>query len=164
MLYVRYLFLLFGVTLLESTLAQRLALGPVRLDLSLALVVYAGLHGGARGGTVIGFIVGLLRGCAEPGLLGLESLLLACVGFGVGSAAPMVIRDHPLVQAVLIALSLLLHDLVRLLVVGDEGLWGSLWVWLSVSPATAAYTGMLVPFAVAVLPRLLRTGGRRAVS
>lgn len=164
MFYLRYLFLWFGVTLLESTVVQRLALGPVRLDLSLALVVYAGLYGGARGGVVVGFFVGLLRGCAEPSLLGLESLLLAGVGFAAGSVAPMVIRDHPLVQAVLIALLLLGHDLVRVLVAGGEGPWRALWVWLSVSPATAAYTGLFVPLVVAILPKLFRTGGRRAVS
>ena len=164
MFYLRYLFLLFGITLLESTVGQRLVLGTVHLDLSLALVVYAGLYGGGRGGVIIGFTVGLLRGCAEPAYLGLESLLLACVGFAAAGASPMVNREHPLVQAVLIALLLLAHDLVRVLVVGSGGVWRNLLVWLAVSPATAAYTGVVVPLAAALLPRLFRKGVRRAVS
>ncbi len=164
MFYLRYLLLIFAVVLLESTVAQRLALGPVRPDFALALVVFAGLFGGGRGGVIVGFVVGLLRGCAEPHWLGLEALLLCLVGFAAGSTSPMVNREHPVMQAMLIGLLLLAHDLVRVLVAGTDGLWRSLLVWLSVSPAAAIYTALLVPLAVLIFPRLLGRGKTRALS
>ncbi len=164
MFYLRYLVLTFVVLLLDATLVHRLAIGSVRPDLGLALVVYAGLAGGGRGGTLFGFLVGLVRGCAQPEWLGVDALLFSLVGFGAAYTSPMVNREHPLVQAGLIALLLMGHDLLRALIVTSASLPRTLLLWLSVSPAAALYTGLLVPLAVALLPRVLMGDSRRALS
>jgi len=130
----------------------------------MALVVYAGLSGGSTKGSLIGFFVGLLRGCAEPQWLGLESLLLSVVGFGAGATSPMVNRSHPFVQAILIALMLLAHDLIRVVVVMQDSFLRALWFWICYSPAAALLTAILVPAAVAILPRLFGQERKRAIS
>ena len=164
MFFFRYLVLIFGVTLLENTLGMRLAIGPVRPDLSLALVVYAGLGGDWRSGVIVGFVVGLLRGVGQPAWLGLDSLLLSLVGFAAASTSQMVNRNHPLVQGVLIFLLFMVYDLLRGLVIMRPAVGQALLWWITVSPAAALYTGILVPAGVALLPRVLCGGMRRAIS
>lgn len=164
MFYVRYILLLFVVSLLESTVGHRLAIGGIRPDFGLALVVYAGLAGGGRGGTFVGFLLGMVRGCTEPSWLGLETLLLSAVGFAAACTSPMVNREHPLVQGGLIAAMILVHDLIRFLVLSGASLSRALPLWVSISPGSAAYSGLLIPLAVAILPQILVRGDRRAVS
>ncbi|MCK4302942.1 MAG: rod shape-determining protein MreD [Candidatus Eisenbacteria sp.] len=154
MFYLRYLLLIFAVTLLEATVVPRISIGGIRPDIGFALVIYAGLSGGMKGGLLVGFVVGLLRGCADPGWLGLESLLLAGVGFAAGSTARSVNRGNPLVQTILLALLLLGHDLIRALVITSGAPGRALLYWLRVSPATALYTALLVPGVVALMPRV----------
>jgi len=164
MKYLRYLVLSFAVLLLQSTLCRRLALGPARVDLVLAFVVYAGLLGNARLGALTGLWMGLLAGLAEPGQLGTEALLLTSAGFLAATTSPVVNRSHPLVQGILIAMLLLGHDLLRALLVYRFDLGTCLGVWASVSPASALYTAVLVPTALVLLPRLFPGRGRRAIS
>lgn len=164
MFYLRYLLLTSIVMLLEATIVPRIAIGGIRPDLGLAVVVYAGLSGGGKGGVLVGFFVGILRGCGEPGWLGLEALLLSLVGFAAAYTSPMVNREHPLVQAGLIALLLIAHDLLRALVLTSGSLPRALLFWLSASPAAALYTAILVPLAAALLPRILVGESRRALS
>lgn len=164
MFYLQYLALIFIATLLEGTVGPRIALFGVPPDFSLALIVFAGLSGGGRGGTIVGFVVGLLRGCADPAWFGLDALLLSLVGFAAGSTSPMVNREHPLVQAGLIALLLLGHDLFRILITHADAFLAGLLLWLKISPLAALYTGLLVSTAVAILPRIIMGGSRRAVS
>ncbi len=164
MFYIRYIFLFAIVVFFDSTIGTRFSYNLIRPDFSLALVVYAGLSGGGARGCLIGFLVGLLRGCGEPQLMGLESLLMALVGFGSAGTSPMVNRSHPFVQAILIAIMLLAHDLIRILVVMPDSFLHSLWYWICCSPAAALYTALVVPAAVALLPRLFGQEGRRALS
>lgn len=164
MFYLQYLVLIFITLLLESTVGVRLTLFGIRPDFSLALVVFAGLSGGGRGGVIIGFVVGLVRGCADPAWFGLDALLLSLVGFAAGSTSPMVNREHPFVQAGLIALLLLGHDLLRILITHADALLTGLLLWLKISPLAALYTGVLVSAAVAILPRIIMGRSHRAVS
>jgi rod shape-determining protein MreD len=152
--YLRYLLLAFGALLLEGTLFGRLAVGGARPDLALAVTVYAGLFGRGRGGVIIGFLLGLLRGWADPAWLGLETLLLAATGFAAALTSAMVNRASPWVQALLILLLVLAHDLVRALVLHGFAPGAALIAWAGSSPLTALYTALLVPLGVALLPRL----------
>ena len=164
MFYWRYLLLTFVALLLDTTLAQRLALGPVRPDFGLAVVVYAGLLGGCRAGILFGFLIGLVRGCAQPDWLGFDPLLLALVGFAAACTSSMVNRKHPFTQGCLIALLLLAHDLLGALVVSAGDVVGALALWLRASPGSAVLTAVLVPAAAAYLPPVLLGDSRRALS
>jgi rod shape-determining protein MreD len=161
MFYWRYLLLTFLALLLDATVAQRLALGPVRPDFGLAVAVYAGLLGGCRAGIVFGFLIGLVRGCAQPDWLGFDPLLLALVGFGAACTSAKVNRKHPLTQGGLIALLLLGHDLLHALVVSAGDVGGALVLWLRGAPASAVLTAVLVTAAANYLPPVLLGGSRR---
>ncbi len=160
MLAVRYLVAIFCVLLLDGTVGVRMAIAGIRPDFALALVVYAGLYHGRPVGVGVGFLVGLLRGCAEPEWFGLEALLLPWVGFAAGSTSALLNRAHPYLQAFLIGLLLMAHDLVRALIVTAVIPADALSLWASSSPATAVYTAVVVPLAVLWLPQLFL--GRRA--
>jgi len=154
--YRRALLMLFVVALLEGTVARRLAIGGLRPDLGLALVVYAGLFGGPRGGTLLGLLVGLLRGCLDPQWLGLSSLLLSGVGFTAGCTSPNVNRASPIVQGLMLGWLLLGHDFLRALVISGFAPADALARWVNESLGTALYTAILVPILVALVPRLWR--------
>ena len=164
MFYLRYLLIVSCVLLLEGTLATRLPILGVTPDLLLAVVVYAGLFGGGKRGVVIGFLVGLLRGCTDPDWLGLEALLLSAVGFAAASTSPMVNRSSPLVQALLIALLLLAHDLLRALALTSFSPVSALSLWINVSLVAALYTAVVVPLVVALLPWFWRGRTSRELS
>lgn len=161
--YLRYTVLLIIVVFMEATLGQRFSIGGIRPDFALALVIYAGLSGGGARGCVVGFVVGLLRGCSQPVWLGLDALLLSLVGFVAASTSPMVNRSHPFVQAILIGLNLLLYDLIRDLVVA-ESIPRALLIWVTSAPLSALYTALLIPTAVALLPRILIREKSRGLS
>lgn len=164
MFYSRFLLLSLVALLLDATVARRLALGPMRPDFGLAVVVYAGLGGGCRAGLFFGFLIGLVRGCAQPDWLGFDPLLLALVGFAAACTSPRANRKHPLTQGGLIALLLLAHDLLRSLVVSSGDIGGALAVWLRASPGSAVLTAVLVPAALIYLPPVLLGDSRRAFS
>jgi rod shape-determining protein MreD len=161
--YFRYTVLLFIAVFLEATLGQRFAIGGIRPDISLALVVYAGLSGGGARGCVVGFVVGLLRGVAQPMFLGLDALLLGLIGFATATTSPMINRSHPIVQGILIGASLLIYDLIRDLVVA-ETIPRALLVWVTSAPLSALYTGLLVSTSVAIMPRILMGEKKRGIS
>jgi len=155
MLFARYLIAIFVAFLLEGAVASRMAIHGMHPDLTLALVVYAGLFRGRPMGVAVGFLVGLLRGCLEPEWFGLEALLLPWVAFAAGSISTVLNRAHPGLQGFMIGLLILAHDLARALIVSAAVPGDALTLWLSASPGTALYTALVVPPAMLWLPRLL---------
>jgi cell shape-determining protein MreD len=164
MFYWRYLLLTGVALLLDATVARRLALGPIRPDFGLAVVVYAGLLGGCRAGLLFGFLMGFIRGCAEPDWLGFDPLLMTLVGFAAACTSSMVNRKHPLTQGGLIAVLLLGHDLLRSVLVSSGDVIGAFALWFRVAPASAILTAVLVPAAATFLPPILLGDSRRAFS
>lgn len=164
MFYWRYLLLTFVALLLDATVARRLAIGPIRVDFGLAVVVYAGLLGGCRAGIVFGALVGLIRGCGEPDWLGLTLLLMCLVGFAAACTSATVNRKHPLTQGGLIAVLLLGHDLLRAAVVSAGDIGGALALWFRAAPASAVLTAAVVTAAATFLPPVLLGDSRRAFS
>jgi len=164
MFYWRYLLLSFLALLLDATVARRLAIGSIRPDFGLAIVVYAGLLGGCRAGIAFGLLIGLIRGCLEPDWLGLTPLLLGLVGFAAACTSAMVNRKHPLTQGGLIAMLLLGHDLLRAVVVSSGDIVEALTLWFRAAPASALLTAVLVPAAATFLPAILLGDSRRAFS
>lgn len=154
MLYLRYLLIVFAAVLLEGTVGSRIAIHGIAPDVSLAVVVLAGLWSGARIGVLVGFLIGLLRGCVDPEWMGLEALLLSIVGFAAGSTSPMVNRRSGIMQGLLIAGLLLAHDLVRALVISGFSPADAFSLWIGASPGTALYTAIIVPLAIAWIPRI----------
>jgi rod shape-determining protein MreD len=103
----------FGGGVAQATLAPALRIGDVAPDLPLIVVVLLALRRGPEFGCVAGFAAGLLQDAAGGGLIGVQALTKALVGFGVGAMAGGLRVTQPLVQVPGLALLTVLEGLVR---------------------------------------------------
>jgi rod shape-determining protein MreD len=97
---VKTLFVLsvFGGGLAHATLAPALRIGDVAPDIPLIVVVLLALRRGPEFGCAAGFVAGLLQDVAAGGLIGVQALTKALVGFGLGAAGGRLRATQPLVQ------------------------------------------------------------------
>jgi len=85
----------FGGGLAQATLAPALRIADVSPDIPLIVVVLLALRRGPEFGCAAGFIAGLLQDVAAGGLIGVQALTKALVGFGLGTAvAACASRSH----------------------------------------------------------------------
>jgi rod shape-determining protein MreD len=97
---VKTLFVLtvFGGGLAHATLAPALRIADVSPDIPLIVVVLLALRRGPEFGCAAGFVAGLLQDVAAGGLIGVQALTKALVGFGIGAAGGRLRVTQPLVQ------------------------------------------------------------------
>ena len=88
----------FGGGLAQATLAPALRIADVSPDIPLIVVVLLALRRGPEFGCAAGFIAGLLQDVAAGGLIGVQALTKALVGFGLGTAGGRLRVTQPLVQ------------------------------------------------------------------
>ena len=89
---------IFGGGLAGATLAPALRIANVAPDIPLIIVVLLALRRGPEFGCVAGFAAGLLQDVAAGGLIGVQALTKALVGFGLGAAGGRLRVTQPLVQ------------------------------------------------------------------
>jgi rod shape-determining protein MreD len=97
---VKTLFVLtvFGGGLVHATLAPALRIADVAPDIPLIVVILLALRRGPEFGCAAGFLAGLLQDVAAGGLIGVQALTKALVGFGLGAAGGRLRVTQPLVQ------------------------------------------------------------------
>jgi rod shape-determining protein MreD len=97
---VKTLFVLtvFGGGLAHATVAPALRIADVAPDIPLIVVVLLALRRGPEFGCAAGFVAGLLQDVAAGGLIGVQALTKALVGFGLGTAGARLRVTQPLVQ------------------------------------------------------------------
>jgi rod shape-determining protein MreD len=88
----------FGGGVAQATVAPALRIGDVLPDLPLIVVVLLALRRGPEFGCVAGFVAGLLQDTAGGGLIGIQALTKALVGFVVGTLGGGLRVTQPLVQ------------------------------------------------------------------
>ncbi|PYM19531.1 MAG: rod shape-determining protein MreD [Candidatus Rokuibacteriota bacterium] len=88
----------FGGGIVQATLAPALRIGDVAPDIPLIVVVLLALRRGSETGCLAGFAAGLLQDIATGGLIGVQALTKAVVGFGVGALGGRLRVTQPLVQ------------------------------------------------------------------
>jgi rod shape-determining protein MreD len=103
----------FGGGVAQATVVPALRIGDVAPDLPLILVVLLALRRGPELGCVAGFAMGLLQDVAGGGLIGVQALTKALVGFAVGALAGGLRGTQPLVQVPGLALLTIVEGLVR---------------------------------------------------
>ncbi len=81
-----FLLTVFGGGLAHATLAPALRIADVAPDIPLIVVILLALRRGSEFGCAAGFVAGLLQDVAAGGLLGVQALTKALVGFGLGAA------------------------------------------------------------------------------
>ncbi len=85
-------------------------------DFSIIALVLLGLAAGAAPATVGGFVLGLVQDLANPNLLGLHALCKTGLGFLVGRLRGRLVYGMPVVEAMVLVLAVVAHDIVFLLV------------------------------------------------
>lgn len=93
-----FLLLAFGGSLAQSSVVPSWSVGGVTPDLPLILTVMIALRRGPEVGCLVGFAAGLLQDATGGGLLGVQALCRALVGFAIGLLPGRLWVDHPLVQ------------------------------------------------------------------
>ena len=88
----------FGGGLAHATVAPALRIADVAPDIPLIVVVLLALRRGPEFGCAAGFVAGLLQDVAAGGLIGVQALTKALVGFGLGTAGGRLRVTQPLVQ------------------------------------------------------------------
>jgi rod shape-determining protein MreD len=103
----------FGGGVAQATVVPALRIGDVAPDLPLILVVLLALRRGPEFGCLAGFAAGLLQDAAGGGLIGVQALTKALVGFAVGALAGGLRVTQPLVQVPGLALLTVIEGVVR---------------------------------------------------
>lgn len=99
-----------------TTVGPVIAIKGVAPDFTILAMVILGLAAGSIPGTIGGFVLGLVQDLATPSLLGLQALCKTFLGFGLGRLRGRLVHGMPLVEATVVALSVVAHDVVFLII------------------------------------------------
>jgi rod shape-determining protein MreD len=150
------LLLLVAAVVLQSTILGRIAIGGVRPDLALIILVFVSLRRGSMVGQVSGFLSGILEDFMSVSPLGFHPLMRAVIGYLYGIFAGNVFVDPFLMPMVLTVVATLLKGLLSGLIssvfgIGSSGfLYFAGRIWIEIG-----YNAVLSPFLFALL-NLLR--------
>jgi rod shape-determining protein MreD len=89
---------IFGGGIAHATLGPALRIADVAPDIPLIVVVLLALRRGPEFGCGAGFVAGLLQDAASGGLLGVQALTKAVIGFLIGMLGSRLRVSQPLVQ------------------------------------------------------------------
>jgi rod shape-determining protein MreD len=148
---VTLLFLVVAV-LLQSTILGMIAIGGVRPDLALVILVFVSLRRGSMVGQVSGFASGILEDFMSVSPLGFHPLMRAVIGYLYGIFSGAVFVDPFVMPMILTVIATLLKGIIAGLVSAIFGLSssgflyfaGRLWIELG-------YNAVLSPFLFAFL-------------
>lgn len=85
-------------------------------DFTILALVILGLAGGSLPATIGGFLLGLVQDVNTPSLLGMQALCKTVLGFALGRLGGRLIHGMPLVEAAVVVISVVAHDLVFLVI------------------------------------------------
>jgi rod shape-determining protein MreD len=104
---------IFGGGIAHATVAPAIRVADVAPDIPLIVVVLLALRRGPEFGSLGGFAAGLLQDAAGGGLLGVQALTKAVLGFSIGSVGARLRVTQPLVQVPGLVLLSVLEGLLR---------------------------------------------------
>jgi rod shape-determining protein MreD len=87
-----------GGSVAHATLTPMVTIAGVTPDLPLIMVILLALRRGPEFGCVAGFFTGLLQDAVGGGLVGVQAMTKAVIGFGIGTAGSRLRVSQPLVQ------------------------------------------------------------------
>ena len=103
----------YGGGVAQATIAPALRIGDIAPDLPLIVVVLLALRRGPEVGCLAGFAAGLLQDAAGGGLIGIQALTKAMIGFAIGAVGGELRVTQPLVQVPGLAVLTIVEGLVR---------------------------------------------------
>ena len=108
---VRHALLLCLAFVLQTTWIPHIQIVGIVPDLVLLLVVFIALTSGHLQATIFGFAIGLCQDTFAPTELGLNALINAVAGFGVGVTRGRFVADAIQVRLTILTVAVLVHDL-----------------------------------------------------
>lgn len=112
-------------------------------DFTIIALVILALAAGPIPGTVGGFWLGLVQDLSNPSLLGLQALCKTGLGFGLGRLRGRLVHGMPLVEATVIGIAVLAHDLVYLVIQANLSDESSFLSFFTLTLPTAIYSGLV---------------------
>lgn len=133
--------------ILQGTVFQKVAVGGVKPDLLLFLVIFAALLEGPRGGIKTGFLVGLAQDLIAGKYIGLYTLTKMLTGFMVGMVEPKIFKENYLVPVVVLFFGTIFHEFLFMFF-GDLVGRTAAWVdgWRAVVLPLAIFHALIGPF------------------
>jgi rod shape-determining protein MreD len=126
--------------LIQLALVHRLAIGGIRPDLTVLLLVFLSLRRGPVVGTLLGFGLGLLQDLLVPATLGMNMLAKSILGYAMGKLSGNLLVGGLFLHVALIGVAVLVHDAVYLLAYTGLDLPRFFAMFISQSIPTALYT------------------------
>ncbi len=115
--YLRLILLCLGIAFIGGAIVEPvIAIGGVGPDFTIIALVILALAAGPGPGSVGGFLLGLVQDLSNPTLLGLQALCKTGLGFGLGRLRGRLVYGMPLVEATVVAIAVVAHDLVFLMI------------------------------------------------
>lgn len=112
---VRDLLLIALALLIQTSWAHSVRILDVGPDVVIIVLVYLALSGGQIEGTLYGFASGFLLDVYNPETMGVNALANSVAGFSIGHFRTGVSVEDFRVQALLLFLAVILHDLIYFL-------------------------------------------------
>lgn len=101
---------------LQATVVPLMAIGGIRPDLLLIIVVSSALLQGKEQGVGLGFFAGLLQDLASGNIFGLNSLSKLATGYLAGSMERNVFKENVLLPVLAIIMFTLFNSILMLLI------------------------------------------------
>ena len=120
-----------------------ITVGGVTPDFPIIALVILALAAGPVPATVGGFLLGLVQDLSNPALLGVQALCKTVLGFGLGRLRGRLVHGMPLVEATVVALSVVAHDMVFLVIQSSFTTEGSFLSLFTRTLPSAVYSGLL---------------------
>jgi len=127
----------------DTVLGPLISVRGVAPDFSVIALVVLALAAGAGPATMGGFMLGLVQDLSNPSLLGLQALCKSGLGFSLGSLRGRLVYGVPLVEGMVVAISVFAHDFIFLLVQSNLADEQFLWPLITRTIPAALYSGLM---------------------
>jgi len=128
-----------GGSVAQASVASTFTVSGATPALPIMLTLFWALRRGPEAGCVAGFLAGLFHDVVGGGLVGVQALTKALVGFGVGVAAGRMRGESPLVQVPTLVLVTIAEGVMR---------WALLQLFHYPAPLTALLADVILPQAL----------------
>ncbi len=110
--YLKWLPVVFGALILESTLLDFIKFRGAKPDLLLVVVVFIALLGGSAPAAKMGFVLGLAEDIFAGKYLGLHALSKAAIGYLVGLGENKIYKENVLVPVLGVMSATIVYEII----------------------------------------------------
>ena len=147
--------LLMGSVLLQSTVLQAIAIGGVKPDLSLIILVFVAIHGGIMVGQVSGFSAGLVQDFISVPPLGFYAFIRTVIGYLYGRLQGSLLGGPVILPLALVAVATIIKGLLSWIVGSVFGMGRGAGIYLGgIMWGELIYNSLLAPLIFAILGRM----------